>query len=361
MRSAWPEVCLGDVCELKYGKSLPEASRSGSGFGVFGSNGEVGQHESSLTDGTTIVIGRKGSFGEVTYSADACWPIDTTYFIDQTATNADLRWLYYRLKALPLKTLNRAAAIPGLNRDDAYAQRILLPSIEEQRRIAAVLDAADALRAKRRQSFSKLDLLSQAIFNDMFVKGQVAPTSRLGDVIATTSGGTPSRSRPEFFGGTIPWVKSGELAQGIVAVTEENITEAGLAGSSAKIMPVGTVLLAMYGATVGESAVLATEAATNQAVCCLQPNEQVSGPFILGFLRSQRRALIRKAAGGAQPNISQSIIRDLLIPLPSVEQQERYALLALKVSNATNRCAVGAEGLDRLFASLQQQAFKGEL
>ena len=90
-----------------------------------------------------MVVGRKGSFGEVVYSPDACWPIDTTYYINSETTTADLRWLFYRLRALGLKDLNRAAAVPGLNRDDAYARRLLLPPIEEQRRIAAVLDAAD--------------------------------------------------------------------------------------------------------------------------------------------------------------------------------------------------------------------------
>jgi type I restriction enzyme S subunit len=172
-------VSLGEVCEFKYGKSLPEQNRSGSGYAVFGSNGELGRHGEAFTDGTTIIVGRKGSFGEVTYSDQPCWPIDTTYYVDDAATSADLRWLYYRMKALPLTELNRAAAIPGLNRNDAYAQRLLLPPIEEQRRIAAVLDAADALRTKRRKALAKLDTLTQAIFIDMFGDPSVCTTECL--------------------------------------------------------------------------------------------------------------------------------------------------------------------------------------
>ena len=153
---------------------------------------------------------------------------------------------------------------------------IPLPPLDEQRRIAAVLDAADLLRAKRRQALAKLDSLTKAIFNDMFGRAPNWPTGKLGDHVPTTSGGTPSRSRPDFFNGQIPWVKSGELASGLVTTSEEAITVEALAGSSAKLMPIGTVLLAMYGATVGEVAVLGIEAATNQAVCCISPTESGS-------------------------------------------------------------------------------------
>jgi type I restriction enzyme, S subunit len=146
--SSWTEVTLGEICEFKYGKSLPEAKRTGGEVPVYGSNGVVGYHKDTLTDGITIVVGRKGSYGEVNLSPVSCWPIDTTYYIDQSATITDLHWLSYRLANLGLNRLNKAAAIPGLNREDAYRQKLLLPPIAEQKRIAAILDNADALRAK---------------------------------------------------------------------------------------------------------------------------------------------------------------------------------------------------------------------
>jgi type I restriction enzyme S subunit len=166
--SSWLEVAVGDVCEFKYGKGLPEANRSGGNVPVFGSNGLVGFHDVALTAGPTIVIGRKGSYGEVNYSSVPCWPIDTTYYVDSTATKEDLRWLMYRLSALSLNKLNRAAAVPGLNREDAYRLRFLLPPRPEQRRIADILDKANELRARRRSALKKLDELTHSIFLDMF-------------------------------------------------------------------------------------------------------------------------------------------------------------------------------------------------
>lgn len=157
--NAWPTTTLGEVCEFKYGKSLPRSKRSGHGFGVYGSNGEVGRHHDPLTDGTTIVVGRKGSFGEVAYSEDSCWPIDTAYYVDRSATGADLRWLYHCLKSLPLKDLNRAAAVPGLNRQDAYAQTLALPSIEAQRGFGELFDEVEAMRTRYLDGLDLFDSL----------------------------------------------------------------------------------------------------------------------------------------------------------------------------------------------------------
>lgn len=249
----------------------------------------------------------------------------------------------------------------GVNASKLKKLLVPLPEIEEQRRIAAVLDAAEALRAKRRQALAKLDDLISSVFHDMFGDGSEWPMERLGDHVSTTSGGTPSRSRPDYFGGSIPWVKSGELDVELVTATEEAITDEALANSSAKRMPVGTVLLAMYGATVGEASVLGIEAATNQAVCCLSPTDSVSGAYLLGLLRSRKNDLIRRAAGGAQPNISQTIVRGLEVPLASIEAQSEYAERVASIDRLRGAVRVSATELDTLFQSLQQRAFRGEL
>ena len=96
----------------------------------------------------------------------------------------------------------------------------------------------------------------------------------LESIAQTTSGGTPDRKRAEFYGGEIPWVKSGELNDSYIFSTEETLTPEGLKHSSAKLFPVGTLLMAMYGATVGKTAILKTDAATNQAVCAIFPDRE---------------------------------------------------------------------------------------
>ena len=159
----------------------------------------------------------------------------------------------------------------------------------------------------------------------------------LGDICVTTSGGTPSRSRPEFFGGDIPWIKSGDLTDGAVESCSEYITQQGLSHSSAKIFNEGTILLAMYGATVGKLGVLGMRAATNQAVCGITPSDALDRRFLFYFLLSQRPNLIGQSIGGAQPNISQTIIRELMLPIPPLPDQQRIVDLLTR-----------AEGIVRL-------------
>lgn len=147
----------------------------------------------------------------------------------------------------------------------------------------------------------------------------------ISDICDTTSGGTPSRKAQEYYqNGTIPWVKSGELENNIILDTEEYITEEALANSSAKIFPAGTLLIALYGATIGKLAFLGIPAATNQAVCAIFENKKVSLKYLYYYLLFKRSDLVKQGIGGAQPNISQAILKKLIIPYPvSISDQER--------------------------------------
>jgi len=160
---------------------------------------------------------------------------------------------------------------------------------------------------------------------------------KLGEVCATTSGGTPSRGNKEFFCGNIPWIKSGELRDGFIHNAEESITEEGLCASSAKIMPRGTLLIAMYGATVGRLGINQIDAATNQAVCGIMPNTDIETDFLFLYLLMIRDVLINKSFGGAQPNISQTVIQNLSIPLPPLPEQQRIAAILKEQMGAVEK------------------------
>ena len=150
--------------------------------------------------------------------------------------------------------------------------------------------------------------------------------SPLESIAQTTSGGTPDRKRAEFYGGEIPWVKSGELNDSYIFSTEETLTPEGLKHSSAKLFPVGTLLMAMYGATVGKTAILKMGAATNQAVCAIFPNqEKADADFLRYFLIGQRQELLKQRYGGAQPNISQNVIRNFPVRRPPLPEQQKIA------------------------------------
>jgi len=144
----------------------------------------------------------------------------------------------------------------------------------------------------------------------------------------TGSGGTPSRRRPEYYNGATPWVKSGELRENTIFKTEEYISKEAVKYSSAKIISKGAILIAMYGATIGRVAILGIDAATNQAVCHIIPDrDKADSKFLFYALRNTVPELLKRKAGGAQPIISQAIIKDTKIPLPPLSEQKRIAAI----------------------------------
>jgi restriction endonuclease S subunit len=152
------------------------------------------------------------------------------------------------------------------------------------------------------------------------------PSIRLGDIATTCSGGTPSREVSSYFGGDIPWIKSGDLTDGPIESVTEYLTEEGLRNSAARIFPSGTVVVALYGATVGKTGILRFPAASNQAVCSVAPNDSsVLSEYLFWFLRYKRRDFLKASFGGAQPNISQGLLRDIQIPLPTPALQAYLA------------------------------------
>ena len=146
---------------------------------------------------------------------------------------------------------------------------------------------------------------------------------RVADICKISSGGTPSRGRKEYYNGNILWVKTGELKNDVIYDTEEKITQLGLDNSSAKLYPAGSLIIAMYGATIGQTAKLGVEAATNQACAVLFDinNTTINTDYLWLYLQSQTEKLKSMAYGGAQPNINAGIVANYLIPLPPMEVQ----------------------------------------
>ena len=145
----------------------------------------------------------------------------------------------------------------------------------------------------------------------------------LGDIGTWQAGGTPSRMHKEYYGGNIPWLKTGDLNDGIITSIPEYITEEGLKNSSAKLNPTGSILIAMYGATIGRIGILGMPATTNQACCACINNKGVIQKYLFYFLLSHKEEFKALGGGGAQPNISKDIIVKTLIPIPPIKEQER--------------------------------------
>ncbi|MCB6470766.1 restriction endonuclease subunit S [Coprococcus comes] len=145
---------------------------------------------------------------------------------------------------------------------------------------------------------------------------------RLGSIGDWGSGATPSRSVPEYYGGDIPWLKTGDLNDGHIEYIPEKISHLALEKTSVRLNPTGSVLIAMYGATIGKVGILTFPATTNQACCACLPIE-IYNEYLFYFLMSQKVAFVKQGEGGAQPNISKAKIVATLMPLPPLAEQYR--------------------------------------
>ena len=188
---------------------------------------------------------------------------------------------------------------------------------------------------------------------------------KLGEVCHTTSGGTPSRRELKYYKGNIPWVKSGELNRGLIIDTEEKISEEAIKNSSAKIFPKGTLLIALYGATIGKLAFLGVDAATNQAICGIYQNEKISSPFLYNYLFYKKQKLVNQGIGGAQPNISQTILKNLELPLPPKPTQQaivsKIEELFSELDKGIENLRTAQQQLKTYRQSVLKWAFEGKL
>lgn len=261
---------------------------------------------------------------------------------------------------------------------------IALPPLKEQERIVGILDESFAKIDESikilEQDLLNLDELMQSALQKAFnpLKNNAKENYKLpqgwewkslGEIANTSSGGTPSRNKKEYWeNGNIKWLKSGELNDGYIDFIEENITEEAIKNSSAKIFQKGTLLIAMYGATAGKLGILNLDSTTNQAICAFlhkDKNIKFLEKFLFYFLFFLRDKIIKDSFGGAQPNISQTYIKNLQIPLPPIKEQEQIAShldeLSSHVKNLKQNYQAQIKDLQELKKSLLDKAFKGNL
>ena len=250
----------------------------------------------------------------------------------------------------------------SLSITDLKKIHVPLPPKPTQLAIVAELDKINELIQLKKQQLKDYDQLAQSIFYEMFgdpVENEKGwEVKKLGEVCETSSGGTPSKTHTEYYeNGTIPWLRSGEVSQGYIYDAEIYISELGLNKSSAKIFPKDTVLIAMYGATVGEVGILCNPMCTNQAICGILPNDLYNSEFLRYVLLSHKDKYLSLASGGAQPNISQQIIKSTLIPFIDKPLQQQFAARIEAIERQKQQVSETIKDLETLLASRMQYWF----
>jgi type I restriction enzyme, S subunit len=348
----WEVTRLKRIAYFVYGESLSTEDRISGMYQVFGSNGPVGDHEKANTNGPCLVIGRKGSFGKVTYSANPCFAIDTTYFVDKTSTNNDLRWLYYCLQWLKLDAFSKDTGVPGLAREDAYENLIPFCDREEQHAIAAFLDREtqriDSLIAKKQRQIELLQekrstLISHVVTKslDPNVKMKDSGVEWQGEIpehwdkakiiryAKLRTGGTPDRDNPIYWeNGTVNWMSSGEVNKVYVYDTDQKITFEGMNHSNASMLPENSVMIALngQGKTKGMTAILKISSSCNQSLAgfiCDEINLHYN--YLFYFLTSRYKDLRGLVGDGLRDGLSLSLLKEIYVFVPPLKEQKTIA------------------------------------
>ncbi len=329
---------LTDFVWFQRGFDLPQSKFEEGDIPVFGSTSILGYHNIAKVKAPGIITGRSGTLGKFQYAETDFWPHNTTLWVKDFKGN-DPKFAYYLLQCLDFTVFNSGGAVPSLNRNLLNAYIVNVPPLETQKKIASILSGYDDLIENNLKRIKILEEMAQQTYEEWFVRmrfpGHESVTMnpetglpegwekvKLGDWIKTSSGGTPSKKKEvEYYeNGSIPWVRTGELKNFILIDSEIKITESGLKNSSAKLFPKGTVLLAMYGNTIGETSYCAFETSTNQACCGFLVKKDYESYFIHQYLLYNKEHILSFRMGAAQENISQSIIQniELIKPLEDI-------------------------------------------
>ena len=314
----WPMVELGDICDVYQPKTITSKEIKESGkYKVYGANGVIGFFDKyNHEDSEVAVTCRGATCGTINFTEPQSWITGNAMIVKPKENTLNKLYLFYLLRNTDLSSVITGAAQPQITGAALKPFKIPLPPLEIQEQIVKDLDGYQNIITSAKQIVYS--------WKPVIKVDPKWDKVKLEEVLDTSSGGTPLKSKNEYYdGGTIPWITSGEVSQGLILKSKQFITKEGLKNSSAKKFPIDTVLVAMYGATIGQVGILGIEATTNQAVCGIFPDSKYIPKFLYYFLLQQKEDFVRLGAGGAQPNISQNIIRNLEIPNISIKIQEQ--------------------------------------
>ena len=262
------------------------------------------------------------------------------------------------------------ANYPAVSDAKVKASKIPLPPIAEQTRIAAILDAADALRAKRRECIAQLDTLLQATFLDMFGDPVTNPKGwdtclfdEIGDFV---SGGTPSKAREDYWVGSVPWVSPKDMKVSEVFDSQDHVSESVFEETNLKLLGPGHLLIVVRGMILAHSfpvAINRVAVAINQDMKRIAPSSGIDVRFLMECVRHTKRQILSEVSTAAHgtKRFDAAGMRKIPVPIPPLDLQRRFAAIVESVERQKASQRVHLAELDNLFASLEARAFRGDL
>lgn len=319
------------------------------GYPVIGSGGQFAWASQYMYDGEVVLLGRKGTIDKPLYYKGKFWTVDTMFY-GIPKKNANCKYLLYQAKNIPFERYATATALPSMTQTDLNNNAICMPPLKEQAAIANYLDKKcseiDNVISAQQKRIALLQELKQSVITHAVTKGLdpnvemkdsgvewIGEVPKHWDVMKTSlafqgigSGTTPSTSKKEFYDEEGKyWLQTGDLNDGVILGTSKKVSDIAIKVCNLKFYPKDSVVIAMYGATIGKVGILGIKTATNQACCVLPANNHMVAKYSFYEFLACKPALLVSAIGGGQPNITQDTIRKQKIAVPPVEEQKMIA------------------------------------
>ncbi len=377
MRAGWESKTLGEVCQLEYGKPLSDADRKPDGlYPVYGANGEKDRTDKYYFDRPSIIIGRKGSAGEINLTEARFWPLDVTYFVTFDEKQYELKFLYYLLETLGLPSLAKGVK-PGINRNEVYSKIVKLPPLPEQQRIVGILDDAfDGIataKANAERNLQNARALFESHLQSVFTRrGKGWETKTLGDIAEVKGGkrvpkGYKLLSEPTAY----PYLRVADLTDdGSIDMSDLRYVSADVHRQIKNYIIYSTDLYLSIAGTIGKTGIIPKEldgANLTENACRLVFKPGISNRFVYYF--TQTASFVDQAGlhtrTAAQPKLALSRLSTIKMGIPSLSEQERLAHEFDALREETQRLEALYQrklaALDELKKSLLDRAFRGEL
>jgi type I restriction enzyme, S subunit len=394
MAGEWTPTTLGDVLELKRGYDLPAAQRRPGKVPIVSSGGISGTHNTAVCRGPGVVTGRYGTIGQVFYSPDDFWPLNTTLYV-RDFKGANPRFVAYFLKTLDFQAYTDKAAVPGINRNDLHRASVLWPPRAVQDRIAELLGSLDDKITLNRQMAGTLDEIARAQFESWFVDfrpvrskaggcetslpeaiDSLFPSSLSDDGLPEgwksepllaharlISGGTPKTEEQAYWNGPILWASAKDVSQcpdRFLVATERTITELGLNESATRLVPRLSTVVVARGATTGRHCMVGAEMAMNQT--CYALHSTVGAPFWLSCSFANIIAgLVQGAHGSVFDTITTTTIASARIVTGGEAIVSAFEELVAPLYNRILVLISESQSLTSLRDSLLSKLISGEL
>lgn len=364
MRDSWTEVTIGEIATIVPGKYLPKNEYVENGdYFVYGSNSIMGKHSKFLIEPPHTVMAAIGAYaGAVRYSPQPSWVNNNAFgLVVKPAVLPGYLYLWLS-SLLDLSTVVAGTGQPYVQRPSLSATKLVLPPVHDQKRIVDMIDSVTAYIAALQQQAAEAWTARNAVLHELLTTGGDDWTeTKLGEVAAWHSGGTPKAGKPEFYeDGTIPWVVIADMLETEIFSTASRITPAGLAEIGGKLAPKGSVLISMY-ATVGRPGFAHIPVATNQAIAWSIPNAEVIHSRFLLFVAQRLEPTISAMARGAtQKNINRAILRDCSFMLPPLSEQKRIVETVTAMDDVVSTTEQAVRVAQELRSGLLSALLSGE-